>query len=250
MFLEAESNQSFPLASKLYSVSSNLGTLTFVIPCFNEYGNLPKLFDLCAKISEETNISFILVNNGSTDHSEMFFSSHAHPKISVLSLDINQGYGNGLWEGIKLVKTDFVGWLHADQAKLLTNFGIPRELATNLNMFHKGTRLNRDLKEVIISRSMGYLCSSILKVKLRDINAQPNIYPRRFISTIASPPKDFSFDMYIYTKALRGGLTENRFDVIIPKRIKGNSSWNTGFLSIAKMSLRTISAAHKFRSYT
>jgi hypothetical protein len=185
-------------------VSSNLGTLTFVIPCFNEYGNLPKLFDLCAKISEETNISFILVNNGSTDHSEMF----------------------------------------------LTNFGIPRELATNLNMFHKGTRLNRDLKEVIISRSMGYLCSSILKVKLRDINAQPNIYPRRFISTIASPPKDFSFDMYIYTKALRGGLTENRFDVIIPKRIKGNSSWNTGFLSIAKMSLRTISAAHKFRSYT
>jgi hypothetical protein len=84
---------------------------------------------------------------------------------------------------------------------------------------------------------------------MRDINAQPNIYPRSLFESIELPPPDFSFDMFVYVKALKAGLYENRFKVITPKRIKGSSSWNTGFASIIKMSQKTITAAYKFRSY-
>jgi len=229
-------------------MSSKFETLTLVIPCFNEAANLSELIEICSRMHEEKEISFILVNNGSTDESQQILQKNVHPGISVVDLKINDGYGNGLWQGISSAKTELVGWLHADQANLLNNFDLPEGLLVAPNTFHKGFRVNRSMKEATISRCMGLICSSILKIKLRDINAQPNIYPRSFITKIISPPKDFSFDMYIYANALESGLSENRFEVRMPKRTKGRSSWNTGLFSIVKMSLSTISAAKKFRS--
>ena len=242
-------NQKFDaLTSNVHPVSSKYRMLTIVIPCFNEFENLPGLIEICSKVSEQREISFILVNNGSTDQSGEILSKSNHPGISIVDLKVNEGYGNGLWEGIKAAKTELIGWLHADQADLLNSLDIPEDLIINPEMFHKGVRLNRSLKERFISRNMELACSFILRIKMRDINAQPNIYPKSLLKTIELPPRDFSFDMFVYAKALKSGLYENRFKVIAPRRIKGSSSWNTGFTSIIRMSLRTISAAHKFRS--
>ena len=95
-------------------------------------------------------------------------------------------------------KTELIGWLHADQADLLNSLDIPEDLIINPEMFHKGLRLNRSLKERFISRNMELACSFILRIKMRDINAQPNIYPKSLLKTIELPPRDFSFELGSY----------------------------------------------------
>jgi len=221
----------------------NSEILTLIIPCFNEEENLPELFESCSKYTAVTGGRFVFVNNGSSDNSRNFLDSISHPKISVVSIEINDGYGNGVWHGVKSANTELIGWIHADQAKLLGELNLGRDAISAQNGFYKGFRVGRPKKEEIISFCMSMICSLILGTRLREINAQPSIYPRKLLMLIEEPPKDFSFDMYVYFKAVSNGLKENRIRVQMPIRSKGTSSWNTGTRAIIKMSLNTISAA-------
>jgi glycosyltransferase involved in cell wall biosynthesis len=223
-------------------MSLNSEMLTLVIPCFNEEENLPELIESCSQYIATTGTKFIFVNNGSGDNSRVYLNSVSHPEISVVNIEINEGYGNGVWQGVKSANTELIGWMHADQAKLLGNLNLDINSFLGRNAFYKGFRIGRTKREEIISFSMSIICSIILRTRLREINAQPSIYPRSLLSQIEKPPKDFSFDMYIYFKAVNKGLKENRIGVHMPLRTKGTSSWNTGNSAIIKMSLRTICA--------
>lgn len=221
--------------------------LTLVIPCFNEEENLIELFELCSQYVASTGTRFILVNNGSSDGSRNLLSLVSHNKISVINIDTNIGYGDGIWQGIKRANTELIGWLHADQAKLLGNLNLPIGNSSRHNTFYKGLRVGRAKQEKFISFCMSIICSFILGIRLREINAQPSIYPRNLLSGLREPPKDFSFDMYVYFIAVKAGLKENRFYVQATKREKGNSSWNTGMISVVKMSFKTVSAATRLK---
>ena len=224
-------------------MSVNSEILTLVIPCFNEEENLPELFESCSKYTALTGSRFVLINNGSSDNSRNFLDSISHPEISVVNIEINDGYGNGVWQGVKSANTELIGWIHADQAKLLGNLNLNIDFLSAQNAFFKGFRVGRTKQEKIISFSMSIMCSFILGTRLREINAQPSIYPRNLLLQIKEPPKDFSFDMYVYFRAVSNGLKENRIRVQMPNRTKGSSSWNTGTKAIIKMSLKTISSA-------
>ena len=224
-------------------MSMNAEILTLIIPCFNEEENLPELYESCSKYSALTGTRFVFVNNGSSDNSQSFLDSISHPDISVVNIEINDGYGNGVWQGVKSANTELIGWIHADQAKLLGHLNLSMDFLSTRNGFFKGFRVGRTKQEKLISFLMSKICSVILRTRLREINAQPSIYPRNLLTGIEKPPKDFSFDMYVYFRAVSNGLEENRIRVQIPIRTKGSSSWNTGTGAIIKMSLKTISAA-------
>ena len=134
--------------------------------------------------------------------------------------------------------------------RILGELDLGRDTLSTQIGFYKGFRVGRTKKEEIISLSMSMICSLILGTKLREVNAQPSIYPRNFLIQMENPPKDFSFDMYVYFRAVSNGLKENRIKVQAPIRTKGTSSWNTGMRAIFKMSLNTILAAiHMKRRY-
>ena len=70
-----------------------MNQIEIVIPCFNEEKNLPRLIQQIESVISASEIRFVLVDNGSTDGSAEIFRKVVNPKIRIIKLDVNQGYG-------------------------------------------------------------------------------------------------------------------------------------------------------------
>ena len=209
-----------------------------VIPCFNEVGNLPKLIAECESIAKEGSFKFVLVNNGSKDKSENILEELNSANITTLNLMENAGYGGGILAGLKILNTDYIGWIHADMQTDLREslLGLKNE---NFDFF-KGIRLGRTLSERFFSAGMGLICSVIFRTSLIEINAQPTVMSRNLYNSWVNPPTDFSLDLYalVIAKRKSAKIVRSKFEFV--KRTSGHSAWNFGFRSRMRMISRTL----------
>lgn len=220
--------------------------MSVVIPCYNESKNIPLIYDRINEldiVSKE--IELVLVNNGSTDDSEVIFQKYKEvPNTRVVKVNKNQGYGYGILSGLKECKGDFLGWTHADMQTdpkdLITAFNILEENNFNKNIYVKGDRKGRPFFDQFFTSGMSLFETIYMGTRLYDINAQPNIFSRNFYESWKDAPHDFSLDLYVYYKAKKAGLVIKRFDVLFPERIHGESNWNTSFANKWKFIKRTI----------
>ena len=67
-------------------------SIGIVIPCFNESGNLPRLVDECRKVSEMSEIDFLIVDNGSTDITQRILKDLL-PQSGISSIRIEKNIG-------------------------------------------------------------------------------------------------------------------------------------------------------------
>ena len=90
--------------------------LSIVVPCYNESKNIPLILERFNNAIFRDDIEVLLVNNGSTDDSEIIFNEFI-PKYAfarVVNVESNQGYGFGIVSGLKKAKGEFIGYTHAD----------------------------------------------------------------------------------------------------------------------------------------
>lgn len=217
------------------------GKFGIVIPCYNESGNLTTLIDQCEEIATSGLFEFVLVNNGSTDNSIEIMNRKSSANVRILDLEKNLGYGGGIIAGLKMLKTDFVGWIHADlQTDLISSMAALQNADFD---FFKGIRLGRSPIERLLSSGMGLICTTIFRKKLYEINAQPTVMTKSLYDSWRSPPKDFSLDLYaiLIAKQKNSRIVRSKFD--FSKRNSGKSSWNTGLKSRTKMVIRTLKYA-------
>ena len=82
--------------------------LSIVIPCFNEAENIPSLLEACSSHFKMKAIELILVNNGSTDETEVILERVAknYTFLKVVNLDLNAGYGGGILKGLEVASND------------------------------------------------------------------------------------------------------------------------------------------------
>ena len=75
----------------------------FVIPCYNEQENIKDLINSCKKIINISNsdIEFILVNNGSKDSTASLIKQDISSVIHFVNIDQNTGMGNGIKKGLE-----------------------------------------------------------------------------------------------------------------------------------------------------
>ena len=220
--------------------------ITIVIPCFNEKESLPELIK---KIQDLTiDINFIIVDNGSTDGSTEYLQrieTKLNTNVSLYFIDQNKGYGHGVYTGLKLAKTKFVGWIHGDfqfnfesLEKSVSFFS--NNIVGNRFYFYKGIRTGRSLLDRFFSYFMGVLATMILKNKYYEINAQPTIFSRELLNYITSPPNNFSFDTYVFWLAVEKGFVVKRELYSFPPRKYGLSKWDFGLISKIKFSISLI----------
>ncbi len=221
--------------------------LTIIIPCFNESESIPELIKELNKLNK--NINFLIVENGSNDNSKENLKSIENKlsqNIKVLYLNKNNGYGNGVFQGLLLSKnTKYLGWIHGDlqfqYSKLDEIFNKLISLDNqNTHVFIKGIRKGRSTSENLFSYFMGKIASLILKIRMTEINAQPTIFSNILMDKLTNPPKGFELDTYIYFQALKNNYEIVREEVIFPKRQFGFSNWNTGFSSRIRFSITLI----------
>jgi glycosyltransferase involved in cell wall biosynthesis len=215
-----------------------------IIPCFNEEKNLKSLIQQCKhySIKSDSTVRFVIVENGSTDGSREVINEFRQQNSSIrfVLLDQNVGYGGGILAGLLTSKADVLGWTHADlQTPLADCISGVKLLESNCD-FVKGVRKNRNLTDKFFSAGMGFFESLLFRQNLREINAQPTIFRRSFISEWTDAPKDFSLDLYALVLANSNGLKIKRFPVSFYPRMNGNSKWNTSVYSRIRFIFRTL----------
>lgn len=217
---------------------------SLIIPCYNEASNLPLLLERCKTLSNNQNIEIILVDNGSTDSSSQVLGKllPSYPHCKSIRVEKNQGYGFGILAGLKEAKGDILGWTHAD---MQTD---PKDLLQAIqifetngdNLYVKGKRVGRPLSDVLFTVGMSIFETILLRTRLQDINAQPNLFPRHFFESWENPPYDFSLDLYAYFLARHQELPIHRFFVKFGERAHGLSHWNVNWAAKVKFIRRTV----------
>ena len=223
--------------------------VSLIIPCYNEAKNLPFLINRCEKLIEEFPMEVILVDNGSTDNSEKIIAKHS--EIKLVRVENNEGYGNGILEGLRNAKGEILAWTHAD---LQTD---PNDMIKGLKyflntddhktIFVKGKRHGRPIVDLFFTLGMSIFETIFLRKFLWDINAQPTIFHKSFFEQWRQPPKDFSLDLYAYFMAKKLELTIKRFPVRFSNRLHGESSWNVNLKGRYQFIRRTLIYSYKLK---
>lgn len=220
--------------------------LSIVVPCYNEEKNLPGLITAFAKAIGKRKVELVMVNNGSSDNSQQVLEQLQSDNsfISIVTIDINEGYGHGILTGLRNAKADVLGWTHADLQTdpfdVIKAFDLLQQQANPETSYIKGDRKGRPAFDQFFTMGMSLFESLYLKTRLWDINAQPNIFHRSFFQQWQEiAPKDFSLDLFVLYQARILDISIVRFAVEFPERIHGTSSWNTSLSGKWKFIKRT-----------
>lgn len=231
---------------------------SFVIPCYNEEKNLPELVYAIRNFSPPASmeVEFVLVENGSTDNSRVVLDSlilDNDVNIKKVYVNVNQGYGYGIIQGLKQASGEYIGWLHADMQVHpfeLRKFMIYicRKTETNGNMFFlKAKRKNRKCIERFFSWGMGIYESLLFGFHMYEVMATPVMMPKILVQNFEKLPKDFSIDIYVYCLAKMNSCNIIHIPVDMERRMQGRSSWNTGLKARIKQSIIMIKSSKKIR---
>lgn len=216
-----------------------------VLPCYNESKSIEAILKRAIEAAQKAGYSpetfqLILVENGSKDNSrEIMLKYKSLPEFSswfrIVPIDINQGYGYGIWQGLKSTTSPFIAWSHADQQcdpndsfRALNVLLTTQEGTNSKKIFVKGVRHGRSLKEKFVSRVFEILAFFILNFRIYEINAQPKVFARELLKLCTKPPFDFAFDLYILYVARKSGYLFKAIDVDFPPRVHGFSNWAHG----------------------
>ncbi len=193
---------------------------SLVFPSYNEGKNLESLFQQLEELLIEIeDLECIIVDNGSSDQTEELIKSYKsfHERARFVRVEVNQGYGYGILEGVRASNAKVVAWMHAD---LQTS---PKDIKMAIDLWRqtqdvkkvvKGKRLNRDLPDQMISVLMSLINFFVNGNWISDINSQPNMMTREDLIKLKNCPDDNTFEIYILNKLIsKGDISVYRFPV-------------------------------------
>ncbi len=232
--------------------------LSLVLPCYNEAPGLPALVARAvesARARGRTPADFrlILVQNGSTDDTPAVLADILKTPdgafVDGVDVPVNRGYGHGLLQGLRAVRTPLAAFSHGDgqcdpddalrAADVLADLPAPALV--------KGRRHGRALGERAFSAAFALLGRVILGRRLHEINAQPKVFPRELIDRLEAAPTDFTFDLFVLLTALEAGYALHEIDVAFPPRRHGQSNWARGLRARIRTSARFVRFMSAYR---
>ena len=80
-------------------------SIALVVPCYNEELSIKQLVQKCEDLAREFPITFILVDNGSTDNTWININDSVTDlsKIKTKRVQVNRGYGAGIISGLEYI---------------------------------------------------------------------------------------------------------------------------------------------------
>jgi glycosyltransferase involved in cell wall biosynthesis len=213
-----------------------------VLPCYNESKSLEALVRRGAAAAQNAGFTsdrfqLVLVENGSKDASSEVMDQLKTTELGAwfrkVPVQVNRGYGFGLWTGLQSTTAPIVSWSHADQqcdpADAFRGLAILRETGNVEGTLVKGTRSGRDWKDVFVSKVFAAFARVILGASFHEINAQPKVFHRSLLSKLGNPPNTFAFDLYVLYHAFKQGMKIVTIPVVFPPRVHGLSNWASTF---------------------
>ena len=209
----------------------------FVIPCYNEGPNLPRLLNELEKFANN-NVGFVVLNNASEDNSSSLLEEHLQkggvPHIRVAEVPKNLGYGAGIKSGLRLTTAPKVGWFHADlQVSVKDALHVAGLLESVPSGVAKGNRTSesRTSLEHIFTSGLRLATRMITGIDVQDANGQPKIFTRDLLEEVLEGPDDFTLDTYLLIRSRVRGIPTHTLSVSWVPRQSGVSSWNINLSS-------------------
>ncbi len=89
-------------------------SISIIVPVYNEESTILALLKKLNKLQNDVNLEIIIINDGSTDKSKRIIDDHADLYHIVKHLELNQGKGKAILEGLKTSTKDYVFFQDAD----------------------------------------------------------------------------------------------------------------------------------------
>ena len=206
--------------------------LSVIFPCYNESSNIVGIISsIKSALQGRNDVEIILVDNGSTDSTpqvlKQALQGEHNKQFKTLRIEKNIGYGHGIMEGVRIASGEVIAWTHADlqtdPADVLEAYKIFVDHPEYPNCILKGRRVGRNPLDALFTAGMSLLSTTLLRVPLSDVNAQPKIFHKNFLKKLPNPPLDFSLDLYLLYQARVNKYQILEHHVNFGKRLYGES---------------------------
>ena len=216
-------------SSRSYKISSD--KLSIVVPLYNEEAgcksfaqNLTDCFD-----QQGLNYELILVDNGSVDRTGQLINelSLTNPRITGVRVEVNQGFGWGIINGLQAASGDYVGFMGGDeQIRAEDVVAVYRKLLDEGLDFCKVKRITRHdgIWRGLISSIYNLLFPLLFAVKSTDINGTPKIFTVAALKKVFPTARDWFLDAEVMIKAARAGLRMGEIEIEFLPRQSGSSN--------------------------
>jgi len=184
--------------------------ISLVMPCYNEETTIVKTAPALVSsfLKEKIDLQLILVNNGSRDGTERIIDqliSLGMP-IEKVNIPVNEGYGNGILEGLKRCRGHYVGFLCADGQVAPQDVVQVFRLAQGnhhpcLAKVRRKFRPDGLVRKVVSICFNGLISCVFFGLHSLDINGNPKIFPYEMLQLLLLDSKNWFLDAEIMIKA-------------------------------------------------
>lgn len=203
--------------------------LSLVMPCYNEEENvgytIPKLLQAFER--EGHRVELVAVNNGSRDHTgeKLARLAREHPEVVVVTIERNEGFGNGILAGLTRSRSPWIGTVAADGQVDAEDVVRLYEAVSATDGWVVGKvrrrfRMDGPVRKVI---SVGYNVFVHLLwpgIGSWDVNGQPRVYSREVMRALQLTSTNWFIDPEMLIKAHYLGV--RIFEVNVFARMRGN----------------------------
>ena len=233
-----------------------IDSLSIVFPIFNEEKRLNIMIKDINDFNEKNktvNLQYVFVNDGSNDNTQKilksFISNNKKKEIEYLliDLDLNQGKGKALKEGIKLVNKNWILTLDADMSVSLQqihNWINNNHLESNFEIYFGSRNIKNaivDLKQhrKILGKIFSFLLKILFNIQIKDTQCGFKLYKSKIAKKIFKEIHDNGFvhDVEVVLIATKYGYEIKELPV---KWIHKNNSKLNLFKDPLKMFLKLI----------
>jgi glycosyltransferase involved in cell wall biosynthesis len=209
--------------------SNFVADVSFVIPCYNEQEiigyTLERLHSAFSKAGHA--LELVVVDNGSVDRTGEIIKKFAacHDGVICHRVEVNEGYGYGILQGLPLATAPWVGVIPADgqvDAEDVVRL-YDAVLTTNGRVLGKVRRRFRmdGLYRKAVSASYNIFVRMLWpSLESIDINGSPKLLPRDVIANMHLKSRGWLLDPEIMIKAHYMGLRVMELNVF--SRMRGN----------------------------
>lgn len=214
--------------------------LSLVLPFYNEEKNVEwVLKEILESFGRQPfKYELIAVDNGSRDGTASLIDGFVrdHPDlIKKATVTVNEGYGWGIREGLKLASGRYVGYAPGDGQVSPEDIAQVFRKAMDLDLdFVQGKRIRKDsLFRRVNTTVYNFVFHLFFRCEVYDIGSNPKIMRKEWFEKIGLVSKDWFIDGEIALKTHTLGGKMKEFPVTFRKREKGSSKIN--ILSVFEM---------------
>jgi len=164
-----------------------LSSISAVFPAYNDGGTIASMVAAAEIALRQVTADYeiIVVNDGSVDYTSTMLKeiSTRYPQLRVITHAKNQGYGAALRTGFSAAVKDWVFYTDGDSQYN------PLELVNLVDALHDGVDVVNGYKRsrndtwmrILIGRAYHYLVKILFDVRIRDVDCDFRLIPRRIL---------------------------------------------------------------------